>query len=99
MNLLNKKACNVLQNTKYKIAVGPHCSWLTGEIESSDQVSACRHLVTNLPASERDHHHLDLDHDHEDEDEDHDHHDHEDEDHEDEDEDHEDYNTNDDTFG
>ena len=82
-----------IQNTKYKIAVGPHCSWLTGEIESSDQVSVCRHLVTNLPASERDHHHLDLDHEDEDEDKDHDHHDHADH------EDHEDYSTNDDTFG
>ena len=61
-----------MKNTKYKIGVGRHCSWLTGEIESSDQVSVCRHLVTNLPASERDH----LDHDLED-------HDHEDHDHED----------------
>ena len=61
--------------------------WLTGEIESSDQVSVCRHLVTNLPASERDRHLLDLDLDHEDEDHDH------------EDHDHEDYSTNDDTFG
>ena len=80
-----------------KIHCSGFCGWLTGEIESSDQVSACRHLVTNLPASERDRHHLDLDLDHEDEDHDHEDHDLE-HDHKDED-DHEDYSTNDDTFG
>ena len=51
-----------------KIHCSGFCGWLTGEIESSDQVSACRHLVTKLPACGDDDHDDDGDGDGDDDD-------------------------------